>query len=80
MAYGSTANFLFLGPIAKIYISKEREGYGVHSGARILEIDQVIRKLSRFSQVQSERERTLGVNSASAGVSLRDEEGTSLSC
>ena len=26
---------------------------------KILEIDQVIRKLSRFSQVQSERERTL---------------------
>ena len=59
LAYGSTANFRFLGPIAKIYISKEREGYGVRSGARILDIDQVIRKLSRFSQVQSERERTL---------------------
>ena len=58
LAYGSTANFRFLGPIAKIYISKEREGYGVPSGARISEIDQVIRKLSRFSQVQSERERT----------------------
>ena len=60
LAYGSTANFRFLGLIAKIYISKERGGYGVRSGARILEIDQVIRKLSRFSQVQSERERTLG--------------------
>ena len=59
LAYGSTANFRFLGTIAKIYISKEREGYGVRSGARILEIDQVNRKLSRFSQVQSERERTL---------------------
>ena len=42
LTYGSTANFRFLGPIAKIYISKEREGYGVRSGARILEIDQVI--------------------------------------
>ena len=39
-------------------ISKEREGYGVRSSPRILEIDQVILKLSRFSQVQSERERT----------------------
>ena len=59
LAYGSTANFRFLGLTAKIYISKEREGYGVRSGARILEIDQVIRKLSGFSQVQSEREQTL---------------------
>ena len=59
LPYGSTANFLFLGPIAKIYISKEREGYSVRSGPRISEIEQVIRKLSRFSQVQSERERTL---------------------
>ena len=59
LAYGSTANFRFRGPIAKIYISKDREGYGVRSGARILEIDQVILNLSRFSQVQSERERTL---------------------
>ena len=38
--------------------SKEREGYSDRSGPRILEIDLVIRKLSRFSQVQSERERT----------------------
>ena len=59
LAYGSTTNFRFLGPIAKIYILKEQKGFGVRSGARILEIDQVIRKLSRFSQVQSERERTL---------------------
>ena len=57
LAYGSTANFRFRGPIAKIYISKEREGHGVRSGPRILEIDQVFRKLSRFFQVQSERER-----------------------
>ena len=34
-------------------ISKEREGYGVRSGPRILEIDPVIIKLSHFSQVQS---------------------------
>ena len=59
LAYGSTANFQLRGSIAKIYISKEREGHGVRSGPRILEIDQVCRNLSRFSQVQSERERTL---------------------
>ena len=59
LACGSTANFQFRGPIAKIYISKEREGYGVRSGPRILENDPVILKLSRFSKVQSERERTL---------------------
>ena len=59
LAYGSTANFRFRGSIAKIYISKERKGHGVRSGPRILEIDQVFRKLSRFSQVLSERERTL---------------------
>ena len=56
LTYGSTANFRFLGPIAKIYISKEREGYGVRSGARILEIDQVIgerAKRARHSQVCS---------------------------
>ena len=58
LAYGSTANFRFRGPIAKINISKEREGYGDRSGPRILEVDPVILKLSRFSQVQSERERT----------------------
>ena len=60
LAYGSTANSLFPGPIAKINISKkEREGFGDRSDPRILEIDPVILKLSRFSQVQSERERTL---------------------
>ena len=59
LAYGSTANFRFRGPIAKINISKERESHGVRSGPRILEIDQVFRKLSQFSQVQSERERYL---------------------
>ena len=41
LAYGSTAKFRFRGPIAKIYISKEREGYGVRSGPKILEIDPV---------------------------------------
>ena len=40
-------------------ISKERQDYGDRSGPRILEIDPVILKLSRFPQVQSERERTL---------------------
>ena len=59
LAYGSTANFQFRGLIAKINISNEREAYGDHSGPRILEIDPIILKLSRFSQVQSERERTL---------------------
>ena len=59
LAYGSTANFQFRGPIAKINISKERQDYGDCSGPRILEIDSVILKLSRFPQVQSERERTL---------------------
>ena len=59
LAYGSTANFRFQGPIAKINISKERQDYGDRSGPRILEIDPVILKLSQFSQVQSERERTL---------------------
>ena len=59
LAYGSTANFRFRGPIAKINISKERQDYGDRSGPRILEIDPVILKLSRFPQVQSERERTL---------------------
>ena len=59
LAYGSTVNFQFRGPIAKINISKEREGYSDRSGPRILETDPVILKLSRFSQVQSERERTL---------------------
>ena len=33
--------------------------YGDRSGPKILEIDPVILKLSRFPQVQSERERTL---------------------
>ena len=59
LAYGSTANSLFPGPIAKINILKEREGFDDRSGPRILEIDPVILKLSRFSQVQSELERTL---------------------
>ena len=59
LAYGSTANFLFHGPIAKINISKERQDYGDRSGPRILEINSVIIKLSRFPQVQSEREWTL---------------------
>ena len=59
LAYGSTANFRFRGPIAKINISKERQDYGDRSGPRILEIDSVILKLSRFPQVQSEREWTL---------------------
>ena len=58
LAYGGTANFRFRGPIAKINISKERQDYGDRSGPRILEIDPVILKLSRFPQVQSERERT----------------------
>ena len=58
-AYGSTANFRFQGSIAKINISKERQDYGDRSGPRILEIDSVIQKLSRFPQVQSEREWTL---------------------
>ena len=38
---------------------KERQGYGDLSGPRILEIDPVILKLSQFSEVQSERERTV---------------------
>ena len=59
LAYGSTANFLFRGPIAKINISKECQDCGDRSGPRILEIDSVILKLSRFPQVQSEREWTL---------------------
>ena len=59
LANGSTANFRFRGSIAKINILKEREGYSDRSGPRILEIDPVILKLSRFSQVKSERERTL---------------------
>ena len=58
LAYGSTANFRFRGPIAKINISKERQDYGDRSGPRILEIDSVILKLSRFPQVQSECEWT----------------------
>ena len=56
LAYGSTANFRFRGPIAKINISKEPQDYGDHSGP---EIDSVILKLSRFPQVQNEREWTL---------------------
>ena len=32
LAYGSTANFRFRGPITKINISKEREGPGDRSG------------------------------------------------
>ena len=58
---GLTANFQFRGPIASINISKESQGYGdlLVSGPRILKIDPVILKLSRFYQVQSERERTL---------------------
>ena len=60
LAYGSTANFRFRGSIAKINISKERQDYGDRSGPTILEIDSVIQKLSRFPQVQSEREWTLG--------------------
>ena len=61
LAYGSTANFKLRGPIAKINISKELQGYGDRSDPRNLEIDPVILKLSRFSQVQSEREWTLVV-------------------
>ena len=64
LAYGSTANFRFRGSIAKINISKERQDYGDRSGLRILEIDSVIQKLSRFPQVQSERERTLVIGRA----------------
>ena len=59
LAYGSTANFRFRGPIAKINISKERKDYGDRSGPGTLEIDSIILKLSRFPQVQSEREWTL---------------------
>ena len=59
LAYGNTANFRFRGSIAKINISKERQDYGDRSGPRILEIGSVIQKLSRFPQVQSEREWTL---------------------
>ena len=51
LTYGSTDNFRFRGPVAKINISKERDGYGDRSGPRILEIDPVIRKLSRFPLV-----------------------------
>ena len=40
-------------------ISKELPGYDDCSGPRILEIGPVVQKLSRFSQVQSEHERTL---------------------
>ena len=57
--HSSGRNFRFRGSIAKINISKERQDYGDRSGLRILEIDPVILKLSRFPQVQSERERTL---------------------
>ena len=53
------ANFRVRCSIASINTSKESKGYGDRSGPRILEIDPVIQKLSRFSQVQSERERTL---------------------
>ena len=66
LAYGSTANFRFRGPIAKINISKERQDYGDRSGPRILEIDSVILKLSRFPQVQSEREWTFSTNMPTA--------------
>ena len=62
LAYGSTANFRFRGSIAKINISKERQDYGDRSGPRILEIDSVIQKLSRFPQWQREREWTLVTN------------------
>ena len=54
LAYGSTANFRFRGLVAKINISKEREGYVDRFGPKILEIDPVIIKFSRYSQVQSE--------------------------
>ena len=47
--------------LLRSHISKERGGCGGRSGPRILEIDLVILKLSRFSQVQSERERTLAI-------------------
>ena len=70
LAYGSTANFRFRGSIAKINISKERRDYGDRSGPRILEIDSVIEKLSRFPQVQSERERTLVNNRWSKALAL----------
>ena len=59
LAYGSTVKFPFQDPIAKINISKERQGYGDRSGPRNLEIDPVFIKLLQFSQVQSERKRTL---------------------
>ena len=58
LAYGSTVNFGFRGQIASINISKESQVYGDRSGPIILEINQVILKLSQFPQVQSEHERT----------------------
>ena len=75
LAYGSTANFRFQGPIAKINISKERQDYGDRSGPRILEIDSVILKLSRFPQVQSEREWTLTMYEIEAKSSMAGWEG-----
>ena len=41
--YGSTDNFLFLGPTALIYISKERRCNEGLRGVGILKIEQVIR-------------------------------------
>ena len=41
--YGSTANFLFLGPTALIYISNERRCNEDLRGVGILKIEQVIR-------------------------------------
>ena len=45
--------------MAKINISKEWQGCGDRYDIRILEINPVLLKLSRLSQVQSEPERTL---------------------
>ena len=60
-AYGSTANFWFRYPIASLNISKESTGYGDRSGPISIKIGPVICKLSLFSQVQGERERTVVV-------------------
>ena len=59
LTYGSRANIQFRDLIASFNISKESQDYGDRSDPRILEIDSIFLKLSRFSQVQGELERTL---------------------
>ena len=48
--YGSTANFLFLGPTALIYISKERRCNEDLHGVDILKMNEYLDSYGNFSE------------------------------